>query len=525
MDKLSQRRDQGVAKTSVPPDYSVMSPDAKGLEDRKARNSKLLRSFIQGTRWMIALSILVLPVSYLNSILLGRISPKALGLYGLLLLAGSLTTLFLFGGSQTLVKFLPSTPADRRIPFVLTYGLLVCGVAALLLIAIAIDPGLLSLLVRRDLDPRSIRYLFPFVPLILLVAIFRAILQARMEVKWMTIATKVVPLISFAGFAVLYLLWRYIPDELLGEAILVIFCVAQLVSIILAAYQVYTRFIKVEPLSIGLFLPSDFWRFGSIMSLSMVVILILNNFDQVLVFSQFEIDQLGIYRASLTTAEFVRWLPVLSTQAVLPLFSHLLADDQQNQIHVAYRRVMRYNTLATCAIALIIVLFSQEILRLFGNPYLQAEGILVLLAGVFVLSGISTVNSSFIVATGRVELGLISGVVGAVLQIAISLMLIEHLGTEGAAIGKAMNFVGIFVLNAWFANRIAGLKPDRRSVELLGLFFLALLLSRFVKPESMALTFTRNGILLSIFVAQVLRWFDYDDYRHLRSLVLGRFEG
>lgn len=502
----------------------MLTSKAKSPRDKSMQNREALNSFILGTRWMLMLSVLTLPVSYLNSLLLGRIAPKALGLYGLLVVLSSITALLMFGGSQTLIKFLPSIPSNQRVSFVLTYGLLACGLVAPLLIAIGIKPPLLSFLVGRPLDPGTVRYLLPFVPLILLTNLSRTILQARMEIKWMTIAGKLVPIASLAGFSTLFAFRRYVPDEQLGEVILLIFCAAHLVSLLLAAYHIYARFIKVEPFHIALFLPSGFWSFGLMINLSMIVVIILDNFDQALIFSQFEIGQLGIYRASLTTAELIRWVPVLLMRSLLPLFSHLLANNQQDQIKLTYRRMIKYNMLATSAIALIIVLFSHEILSLFGAEYTQAESILVLLAGSFVLSGISTINSSFIVATGRVELGLVSGVIGSLLQIVTSLMLIGPLGMEGAAIGKVLNLGCITVLEVWFVNRIADLKLDRESIGLLGTVLLAVLVSRFTRPESTVFILARNAVFLGVFVALALYWFDHDDRRYLRTLVRGRFE-
>jgi O-antigen/teichoic acid export membrane protein len=502
----------------------MFGSEANSPQDKSMKNREALNSFVLGTRWMLVLSVLTLPVSYLNSLLLGRIAPKALGLYGLLVVSSSITALLMFGGGQTLIKFLPSIPANQRVSFVLTYGLLACGLVVPLLIAIGIKPPLLSFLVGRPLDPATVRYLLPFVPLILLTNLSRAILQARMEIKWMTIAGKLVPIISLAGFSTLFALQRYIPDKQLGEVILLIFCAAQLVSLLLAAYYIYARFIKIEPLHIGLFLPSGFWSFGLMINLSMIVVTILDNFDQALIFSQFEIGQLGIYRASLTTAEFVRWVPTLLTRSILPLFSHWLANDQQYQIELTYHRMIRYNTLAASVIALIIILFSHEILRLFGTEYTNAENILVLLAGSFVLSGISTINSSFIVAAGRVELGLVGGVIGSLLQIATSLMLIGPLGMEAAAIGKVLNLGCITVLEVLFVNRIAGLKLDRKSIGLLGAVLLAVLLSRFIQPESTVFVLAKSVVFLGAFAALALYWFDHDDRRYLRALVRGRFE-
>lgn len=502
----------------------MLDSKIKSPKDKPVQSGETVRSFTLGTRWMLVLSVIALPVSYLNSLVLGRIAPKALGLYGLLLVSSSITILLVLGGRQTLIKFLPGTPSHRRIPFVLTYGLLVAGLATLFLVAVGVRPSLAPFLARRPLGPSTIRYLFPFVPLVLLVNLFRAILQARMEIKWMTIAGKLIPVISLAGFSILYAFRRQVPNDRLGEVIFFVFCAAQLASLALAAYHVYIRFIRVEPLHLAWYLPSGFWPFSLMVSLSMIVILVLDNFDQALIFSQFKIDQLGIYRASLTTAEFVRWLPLLMIQATLPLFSHLLADEQQSRIKSTYRRVVRYNTLVTTAIALVIVLFSHEILGLFGPEYTPVENVLVLLACAFMFSGISTVNSSFIVASGRVELGLTSGIIGSLLQIVISLILVKYIGIQGVAIGKVINLGCITVLNAWFVNRIAGLKPAPESIKLLGIVILIISLSYFVRPESTVLLFARNILFLSVFAVFTQRWFDYDDYRFLRNFIQGRFE-
>jgi len=154
----------------------------------------------------------------------------------------------------------------------------------------------------------------------------------------------------------------------------------------------------------------------------------------------------------------------------------------------------------------------------------QAENILMLLAGSFALSGISTVNSSFLVAKGRVELGLISGIIGSLLQVVSSLILVRPLGMIGAVIGKIINLGCITVLEIWFVNRIAGLRPAWETSGVFGVLFLAIMLSRYVQPESMAFALIRNVIFLTAFVAFALYWLDHDDHRYLCSFGRGRFD-
>ena len=107
-------------------------------------------------------------------------------------------------------------------------------------------------------------------------------------------------------------------------------------------------------------------------------------------------------------------------------------------------------------------------------------------------------------------------------QIVVSFMLVGQWGLEGAAIGKVLNFGCITLLNAWFVNRIAGLQPDRTSLQMLGLATLTILLSRWITPQSMAGLLLRNALFLGLFALFMLRSLDLEDYRSLWAFARGR---
>ncbi|MGA9351540.1 MAG: polysaccharide biosynthesis C-terminal domain-containing protein, partial [Anaerolineae bacterium] len=243
-------------------------------------------------------------------------------------------------------------------------------------------------------------------------------------------------------------------------------------------------------------------------------------FDQAFVVSRFDLSELGLYRAPLVTAQCVRWMPLILTQTMLPLFSNLLAKREEQYIRFVYARLTRYGVLGTSTVALILILFSRQILGLFGEAYVATSSVLAILSSVFILSAISTVNSSMIVATGRVGWGAVSGLIGSTTQIFLSLMLVDRLGLNGIAIAKVSNLLCITVLNALFVLWAFGLRPESKVIMVLAIDLVAIFLAQCIVPPTLPLVVARNLAILAGFSYLVWRLgvITSDDCRFLLSM-------
>ena len=479
---------------------------------------QILKSSVVGAKWTLGLSLVVIPLSYGTNIILGRTSPEALGIYGFLtVLISVVATFFMFGGSQVIVRFLPQLESEKRSAFLFSYAILAFGVAVSLLFLVLLSPATLAYLTRSEIDVRFLPYLWVLVPIVLIQQISLAMLQAWMEIKWTSIVRKLTPILNFLCFLALVLFLRgYFAKHMFLFTIAVVIG-SNVISLLVAGYQVWTKVIRQIELRLQVFFPQGFWYFAAIIHLSTVVIFILDNFDQAFVVSRFDLSELGLYRASLVTAQFVRWMPLVLTQTMLPLFSNLLAKREEQYIRVAYTRLTRYGVLGTSAIGLILILFSRQILGLFGEAYTASSSILVILSTVFILSAISTVNSSVIVATGRVGWGIVSGLIGSTAQIFLSLMLVDRLGLNGIAIAKGSNLLCITALNALFVLWAFGLRPEGKVMMVLAMDLVVILLSQWVVPPTLPLVVARNLALLAAFAYLVYRLgvIEQQDYRFL----------
>jgi len=483
---------------------------------------QILKSSVVGAKWTLGLSLAVIPLSYGTSIILGRISPEALGTYGFLaVLSSAVATFFMFGGGQVIVRFLPELESEKKSAFLFSYAVLAFGVAATLLSLVLLSPATLAYLTRSEIDVRFSPYLWILAPIVLIQQISLAVLQARMEIKWMSIASRLTPVLNFFCFLALALFLRGYFAKHVFLAIITVVIGSNVISLLLAVYQVWAKVIRQIELHLQFFFPQGFWYFATIVHLSTIVIFILDNFDQAFVVSRFNLSELGLYRASLVTAQFVRWMPLVLTQTVLPLFSNLLANREEQIIRTTYARLARYGILGTSAVALILILFSQQILGFFGEAYIAGSSTLVILSSVFILSAISTVNSSMIVATGRVGWGIASGLIGSTVQIFLSVVLIDRLGLNGIAIAKVSNLLCIAVLNALFVRWAFGLRLESKVMMVLAIDLVVILLAQWVVPPTLPLVMARNLTLLAGF-SYLVWWLGAitrDDCRFLFSML------
>lgn len=466
------------------------------------------------------------PLSYGINILLGKISPQVLGTYGLLVLFSSLVpTFLLFGGSQVIVRFLPTIHARKKLSFVASYLVLVLALASMALFCVKVNPSIISYISRRDLEAGLLPYLVLLTPVLLLLHISTATLWAQMEIKWMKICQKSNVILTFVGAVLLYLLRGRIGQETMSVLVASLVLASFTLSLFLALYQTYTKVIAYLPLNLELFFPSGFWHFAAAVYLGTIFWFILERFDQALVWSRLSVSDLGLYRAPLTTAEVVRWLPLASAQAALPLFANLLARGDDTRVAQAYGILTRYSTLATSAVSLPLILFSREVLALFGQSYLEGDLILTVLASVFILSAISAINTSLLVARGQPSLIVLNGLVPNSVQILAALLLVGRLGLMTVAIGKSLALVSYALANGWMVAKLWRVRLHRQTILILAMDVAIIALSQLILTPHFFLKVVRNVVLLGGFALGLvkLRILSKEDLRLFIRLLLGRY--
>lgn len=236
-------------------------------------------------------------------------------------------------------------------------------------------------------------------------------------------------------------------------------------------------------------------------------------------------ETVGLYYPAVRTAGLQQSILIAFSGIFAPMFSKYFSQSDGNGMNHIYKLVTRWILTLVVPIFILIILFSEKIMLLFGTEFLQsADTLRILIIGTSIFS-IFGVSSTALAVSGHQKMNLFNVIVASILNITLNIILIPKYGIMGAAIATltSMSFIavarlietGIFLKINPFNTKI--FKPIIAGFITYGVL-------QFVKPNLMnfhtiitlifavIIIFTTYGFILFIFK------FDEDDKDFLRSL-------
>lgn len=189
---------------------------------------------------------------------------------------------------------------------------------------------------------------------------------------------------------------------------------------------------------------SRFWRFAGPRGVASTVQVAVLWTDTILLGALAGAAEAGIY--SIAT----RFLVVgsLATGAVLqvsgPRFSQLLGEDDTEGLQATYRTAARWVIWLVWPAYLVLGIFPEPLLRIFGEQYVVAGPTVTVLAFATCIAAAAGAVDMVLLMSGRSMLSLGNWTMALVVDVALALVLIPRYGIFGAAIAWA---VAIVVVN------------------------------------------------------------------------------
>jgi PST family polysaccharide transporter len=161
----------------------------------------------------------------------------------------------------------------------------------------------------------------------------------------------------------------------------------------------------------------------------------------------------GVYSAAVRISEIWYFIPLAIASSVTPA----LIEVKKVSEELYYRRIAKlFRLVAGIAFAIAIPMtFASNLVMdvLYGRDYIEAGPVLAIhiWAAVFVFLGVA--QGPWTVNEGLTKLALFRTAVGAIVNIALNLVLIPGYGVIGAAIATIISYaLSAFVLNAFSAR-------------------------------------------------------------------------
>jgi PST family polysaccharide transporter len=392
--------------------------------------------------WLIADRLLRLGLGVVVVVLVARYLGPAR--FGLLSFATAFAGLFAFlttlGLDNIIIKELVSYP--QTAPQILGTGLVLRACGSLFTF-IAVPLGMF-IIGERDPSTLSLGMIYGSISLFRAFDVFDLHFQARVLSKYTVWASSSAFLVI--ATTKLLLIWRGAPIIAFAW---VDFAGGALTATALA---IVYRSTGGQPLS---------WRFEAQrarrmlaaawpLMLSSLAIVIYMKIDQVMLKRMLGADAAGLYSAATRISEVWYFIPLVVTSSVFPS----IVQTRQSNMALYYRRLNKlFSMMSMLALAIAIpmtILSRPLVVFLFGPQFADAGGILAvhIWAALFVFWGVA--QEPWNIAEGLQRLSLHRTIAGAIINVALNLLLIPRYAGMGAAIATVI----AYGVTAWIANAL-----------------------------------------------------------------------
>lgn len=174
--------------------------------------------------------------------------------------------------------------------------------------------------------------------------------------------------------------------------------------------------------------------------LSAIVIMIYMRIDQIMLKEMVGDKEAGIYSVAVRLVEVFYFIPMVVSQTVFPYIIQAHNESEENFYFLLQRF---YNTMALVAylIAIPITFFARDIIfLLFGNEFIEASSILIILVGSIIFTNLGVASGSFLTAINRNNLSFFRTLIGCISNVVLNLLLIPKYWGVGAAIATLISY-------------------------------------------------------------------------------------
>jgi O-antigen/teichoic acid export membrane protein len=177
------------------------------------------------------------------------------------------------------------------------------------------------------------------------------------------------------------------------------------------------------------------------MSLSFISLLLMQSFDIIMLEYYTTIEQVAYYSIGVKLTFIVGVMLLTINSVIAPDISKLWFQNEKEKLNNLLQKAIKLNFIITIPLILILLVFSKQILSLFGPNYYKSQYALIILLIGQIINSLSGSVGLYLNMTARQKILLYFLVFAAILNIVFNIILIPKYGIEGAAISTSFSLI------------------------------------------------------------------------------------
>jgi len=419
-------------------------------------------------RWSVWLSAIAVPFGAAINLLVARVGPETIGVYGLLSVYIGLITAFLyFGGDTVVIKFTADCSEEDRASFLLSYLVVILIVLVPWLVFAYFCPAAMHLVLGKGPDDRTDFLLLCLAPLPIIFHMVIACSKGMLDIRFSQTLAKLLTIISLLAYGIIFLVARQL---LATHPTTVIWGIYLGLTAILAGVGAVRVFRLSGRLRIRFYLPNGFWRYAVDTQQVGIVYFLTSRIDYVLILNFGGLAILGKYVAIMAVAATVPMMNGLFMDTLLPSLTNMIAARNDRAAAEVFMMHMRILFLVTVAVSCAIMVLAVPATMVMGAKYRSIAGLIILMAMLQGVASPGVFGGTLLSSVGRQSLAVWTGVLD------VALFGILFLGTwyrwnlTGAVVAYGLSVLVSNALLMTVALRAARIYPS-----IIGLWFKAAL--------------------------------------------------
>ncbi len=174
--------------------------------------------------------------------------------------------------------------------------------------------------------------------------------------------------------------------------------------------------------------------------------------------------ELGVYSAAGQTAAVLALFLGSFNALGAPMIGEIAATRDLARLRQVYRAMARWTLVCTAPVFVLLVIFGQDILALFGSAFAGGAACLIILAFGHLVYSVSGLSATILLMFGHSRMVMWNTFVLAVLLVGSNWLCIPRWGILGAAVAVAISMVAITVISAFEVWLLYRVQPYTRSL-------------------------------------------------------------
>jgi O-antigen/teichoic acid export membrane protein len=208
----------------------------------------------------------------------------------------------------------------------------------------------------------------------------------------------------------------------------------------------------------------DFWRFTTPRAVATVTSTIINRVDIVIIAIMRGPVEAAVYTAAtrfLVLGQFVGTAIARSSQ---PRLTELFTVRDRHGTNVVYQATTAWLILTTWPIYLLVLVYGQQALAIFGHSYRAGYSVMVILCFAMLVGAVTGQVDVVLITAGKSSWSMLNGLLVLVTNVGLDLWLIPKHGILGAAVAWAIAITVSNVVPLIQLAVVFGLQPINRGV-------------------------------------------------------------